>query len=303
MSKRVLPADFAEITSFAAVARTRNFRHAARDLGLAPSTLSHRVKALEVRLGTRLLHRTTRAVALTEAGERLLTELGPLLDGLDRALASAGLAAGEPVGKVRLAAPRLAIRTLVAPMLVRLADTCPGVILDVRTVEHTANFVAEGYDLAIQCGGEISHDVVAVALSAPFVAAIVGAPSYFANRGRPQHPRDLTGHACIGCLSGPGSSLYRWLFRKDEQEIVVDVCGPLITDDPDLMLAGALDGIGLWHGIDHLALPHLRDGRLERVLADWSPSSPGFFLCYAGGEALAPATRAVVDMLKNVART
>lgn len=302
MPRRIRPSDFAEITSFAAVAKARSFRNAARELGLAPSTLSHAVKALETRLGTRLLHRTTRAVAPTEAGTRLLDELGPLLDGLDRAVASAGLPPGEPVGRVRLAAPRLAIQTLVAPVLAILARTCPGVILDVRTVERSGSFVADGYDLAIQLGGEISHDMVAIAIGAPFVTAIVGAPSYFANRGRPLHPMDLSRHACIGCLSGPGQSPYRWLFRKDGEEVTVDATGPVVTDDPDLMLAGALDGIGLWHGIERIARPYLDDGRLERVLSEWSPSSPGFFLCYAAGEPLAPAVRAAVDLLKETAR-
>ena len=203
------------------------------------------------------------------------------------------------MGRVRLAAPRLAIRTIVAPVLGTLARSLPGVMLDVRTVERSGGFVADGYDLAIQVGGEISHDMVAVAIGTPFVTAIVGSPSYFADRGMPLHPSDLARHACIGCLSGPDGSPYRWLFRKNDEEMTADVAGPIVTDDPDLMLAGALDGIGLWHGIESLALPYIEAGRLERALTDWSPSTPGFFLCYATGGPLSPAVRAVVDLLKE----
>ena len=144
--------------------------------------------------------------------------------------------------------------------------------------------------------------MVAVALTAPFETAVVGSPAYFADRPRPLHPRDLADHACIGCRSGPGGSLYRWRFGRAEQELVVDVAGPLVTDDPDLMLAAALDGVGLWHGTTSLVAAHVADGRLIRVLADWSPTNPGFFLCYARGAPLGPAARAVVDVLKQAGR-
>ena len=302
MTTRLRPGDFADITAFAAVARARSFRRAARDLGLAPSTLSHAVKSLELRLGTRLLHRTTRAVAPTEAGERLLADLAPALAALEGAM-TAGRLEGEPAGTVRLAAPRIAIRALVTPAVARLTRTCPHVTLDVRTVEQPGDLVGGGFDLGIQLGDTISHDMVAIALTAPFVTAVVASPAYFTDREKPDHPRDLIRHACIGCRSGPGGSLYRWRFGKDDQEVVVDVSGPLVTDDPDLMLAAALDGIGLWHGIEPLARAHLRAGRLVRVLEDWSPSNPGFFLCYAQGASLAPAVRMVVEALKDAGRS
>jgi len=303
MTSRLRPGDFAEITAFAAVAQARSFRSAARDLGLAPSTLSHAVKALETRLGVRLLHRTTRAVAPTEAGERLLAALAPALAALDGAVAGAGRLEGEVAGTVRLAAPRLAIRTLVGPAMTHLSRTCPYLTLDVRTVEHPGDAVSDGFDLGIQLGDTISQDMISVALTPSFNTAIVASPAYFAGRGVPIHPRDLTRHACIGCRSGPGGSLYRWRFGKEDQEFVVDVSGPLVTDDPDLMLTGALAGIGLWHGVEHLAHPYIEDGRLVRVLADWSPINPGFFVCYTNGVPLAPAVRAVIDAFKNVGRS
>lgn len=299
MARRIRPGDFAEISAFAAVARARSFRLAAREMGLAPSTLSHAVKALEERLGARLLNRTTRAVAPTEAGLRLLDAIAPVLGALEAALDGAGRPADEPAGQVRLAAPRLAIRTLVAPAVAALARTHPRVVLEVRTVDQPGDFVGGGFDLAIQLGDAISKDSVAVPLTRPFTTAVVGSPAYFAGRDVPTLPRDLLHHACVGCLSGPGASLYRWRFEKEGKEEVVDVSGPLVTDDPDLMLSAALDGVGLWHGIDDLARPFLDDGRLVRVLADWSPSYPGFCLSFAGGAAASPAVRAVIDALKS----
>lgn len=185
MAGRIRPGDFAEINAFAAVAQARSFRRAARDMGLAPSTLSHAVKALEVRLGVRLLHRTTRAVAPTEAGIHLLNALAPALAALGAALDGAGRPANEPAGSVRLAAPRLAIRTLVAPALATLVEKHPHVMLDVRTVERPGDLVNDGFDLGIQLGSEISHDMVAVALTKPFVTAVVGAPAYFAGHEMP----------------------------------------------------------------------------------------------------------------------
>lgn len=302
MTRRLRPGDFAEITAFAAVAQVRSFRRAARDLGLAPSTLSHAVRALEGRLGTRLLHRTTRAVAPTEEGTRLLAELVPALAALDTAMTGVGRGEDEVVGTVRLAAPRIASRTFVAPAVARLARTQPRLVLDVRTVEHPGDLIGDGFDLGIQLGGTIGDAMVAVALSAPFETAVVGSPAYFSDRPVPLHPRDLIDHACIGCRSGPGGSLYRWRFGKAEEECVVDVSGALVTDDPDLMLAAALDGIGLWHGTMPLVDGHVAAGRLIRVLSDWSPTNPGFSLCYAKGAPLSPAVRTVVDMLKEVGR-
>ena len=302
MTSRLRPDDFAEITAFAAVAQDRSFRRAARDLGLAPSTLSHAVRALEVRLGLRLLHRTTRSVTPTEAVARLLADVAPALAALDGAMAGAGRLEGEVVGTVRLAAPRVAIRTLMGPAMTHLARICPHLTLEVRTVEHPDDMVGDGFDLGIQLGDTISQDLVAAALTALLKTAIGASPAYFADRAVPIHPRDLTRHACIGCCSEPGGSLYRWRFGKDDQEVLIDVSGPLVTDDPDLMLTAALEGIGLWHGVEHLAHPYIEEGRLVRVLADWSPSTPGFFVCYTRGAPLAPAVRAVVDALKSVGR-
>ncbi|WP_220347740.1 LysR family transcriptional regulator [Alkalilimnicola ehrlichii] len=302
MSRNIRAGEFAELRAFVAVAEARSFRRAALELGLDPSTLSHAVRALEKRLGTRLLHRTTRSVAPTEAGERLLARLSPALSSLESALEDALVPGGTPSGTVRLVAPRLAIQTLIAPIIEGLARDYPHVTLDVITDEQPGDIVRSGFDLAIKLGETIERDMVSIPLMPRFTTAVVGSPAYFAEHPPPTTPHDLARHRCIGCHSGPNGSLYRWEFEKDGTAVVMDVTGPLSTDDPDLMMSAALAGIGLWHGVEELARQAIVEGRLIRVLADWSPNYPGFHLCYAAGVALAPAARAVVDSLKAETR-
>lgn len=298
MSRRLKPGEYAEARAFAAVAEARSFRRAALDLGLTASTLSHAVRAFEDRLGQRLLNRTTRAVTVTEAGARLLQDLAPALALLDNAVATAGNPENALMGTVRLAAPRLAIQMLVAPAIERLAYGYPHVTLDVRTLERPGDLI-EGFDLGIQLGNEVAQDMVAVAVTKPFTTAVVGSSGYFATHPPPVHPTDLSRHQCIGCRSGPGGSLYRWTFERAGETVTLDVAGTLVTDDADLMLHAALEGIGLWHGIDHIAQPMIDEGRLLRVLSDWSPTYPGFHLYHAGGAPLSPSVRAVVDALRG----
>lgn len=297
MRKHLRPGEYAEVRAFAAVAEARSFRRAAIELGLMPSTLSHAVRALEERLGRRLLNRTTRAVTLTEAGSRLLQDLAPALALLDGAITAAGAPENAPAGIVRLAAPRLAIQIIVGPAALRLARDAPHVVLEVRTVERPGDLV-DGFDLGIQLGAEVAQDMVAVALTPPFTATVVGSPGYFAMHPPPVVPSDLRRHRCIGCLNGPGGSLYRWEFERGDEALTLDVDGPLVSDDPDLMLQAAIGGMGLWHGIDAITRQPIRAGRLIRVLADWSPTFPGFHLYYAAGAPLSLSVRAVVDALR-----
>lgn len=301
MQKRTKPGEFAEARAFAAVAEARSFRRAALDLGLSPSTLSHAVRNLEDRLGSRLLHRTTRAVTLTEAGTSFLQNLAPALVLLDNAMSSASIPKDVPAGVVQLAAPRLAIQMLVGPAISRLARDYPYVTLDVRTVERPGDLV-DGFDLGIQLGAQVAQDMVATSLTEQFATAVVGSPTYFEGKPPPAHPNDLKQHRCIGCRSGPGGSFYRWAFERDGEKVTVDTEGALITDDADLMLRAALEGVGLWHGIDAIAGPLIAEGRLLRVLEEWSPTYPGFHLYYANGAALSRSARAVVDVLKLCGR-
>jgi len=298
MKRGIRAGEFAELRAFAAVAEARSFRRAASELGLDPSTLSHAVRSLEQRLDTRLLHRTTRSVAPTEAGASLLGRLLPALTSIETAFESALAPDDVPTGTVRLVAPRLAIRTLLVPIVRKLAFDYPHVTLNVITDEQPGDIVRGGFDLAIKLGETVELDMVSVPLQPRFTTAVVGSAGYFAEHPPPTTPHELTRHACSGRHRGPAGRLYRWQSAKEGAAVVMDVSGPLSTDDPDLMISAALAGVGLWHGVEELARDAIADGRLIRVLADWSPSYPGFHLCYAAGAALAPAARAVIDTLK-----
>jgi DNA-binding transcriptional LysR family regulator len=299
MRRRLRPGEYGEARAFVAVAEARSFRAAARELGLSASSVSHAIGAFERRIGHRLLNRTTRSVTVTEAGARLLKDLAPALTLLDGAVAAAEAPHDAPFGAVRLAAPRLAIQRIVTPSLIHLAKHFPHVTLDVRTVEQPGD-LGGGFDLGIALGDDIAQDMVAVALTKPFTTAIVGSPTYFAGNPPPVHPRDLARHRSINCRSGPGGTLYRWEFERGGEAITMDLDCSLVTDDPDLMLHAALEGVGLWHGVDYMAQPMIDDGRLLRVLVDWSPVYAGFHLFYAAGAPLSPAVRAVVNVLRNV---
>jgi DNA-binding transcriptional LysR family regulator len=298
MRRRLRPGEYAEARAFVAVAEARSFRAAAQELGLSASSISHAVRAFERRIGHRLLNRTTRSVTVTEAGLRLLQDLAPALELMDGAVAAAVAPHDMPFGAVSLAAPRLAIQRIVTPAVSRLAIEFPHVTLDVRTVEQPGD-LAGGFDLGIGLGGDIAQDMVAIDLTGPFTTAIVGSPAYFAINAPPQHPRDLSRHRSINCRSGPGGTLYRWEFERGAESIALDLDCALVTDDPDLMLHAALEGVGLWHGVDYMAQPLIDNGRLLRVLVDWSPVYAGFHLYYAAGAPLSPAVRAVVDVLRR----
>lgn len=299
MFRTLRPGEFSELNAFAAVAEARSFRRAATHLRVDPSTLSHAVRSLETRLGLRLLHRTTRSVQLSDAGARLLEQLSPALSQLGDALTKIETPQDAPSGTVRIVAPRLAIRFLLAPVIARLARDYPHVILDIIVEEHAIASQRPGYDLAIRFGDAISQDMVAVPLIPTFTTAVVGSPAYFSATPCPTTPRDLVNHNCINCRCGPDESPYRWVFERDGQSIVIDVEGSLTTDDPDLMRSAALDGVGLWHGVREFVGEELADGRLIHVLADWSPTYPGFHLTYTSGAPLGPAARVVIDTLKN----
>lgn len=301
MRRRLRPGEYAEARAFAAVAEARSFRAAALELGLSASTVSHAVGAFEKRIGHRLLNRTTRTVSLTDAGGRLLQDLAPALSLMDAAVATAEAPRDAPFGTVRLAAPRLAVQRLVTPAIERLSRNFPHVTLDVRTAEEPGT-LGDGFDLAIGLGDDLAQDMVAVALTEPFTTAVVGSPAYFAANPPPVHPRDLGRHRSVNCRSGPGGMLYRWEFERAGEKIVVDVDSVLVTDDPDMMLHAALSGIGLWHGIDYMAQPMIDDGRLLRVLVEWSPVYAGFHLYYSAGAPLSPAVRAVVNVLRDGVR-
>jgi DNA-binding transcriptional LysR family regulator len=287
------------LAAFAVVADERSFTRAAVRLGVSTSAVSHSIRALEERLGVRLLARTTRNVAPTDAGERLLAQLRPALDGIEAALNEVGRLRERPAGTIRLIAPPVAIAMTVSPKLARFARDYPDVVLDITTEDDSRrDLIAARFDAGIHLGEFLQRDMVAVRVSGQQRAAIVAAPSYFDSRPKPKTPRDLTAHRCIRYRMGTGGPVYRWEFEKRGKPVTVSVSGPLIVNDVELTLRAALDGIGLAFALEEHAAGHIARGELVRVLEDWCPPFDGFFLYYPSRRQQPAALRALVDALR-----
>ena len=285
------------MSAFLAVADERSFTKAAKRLGVTQSALSHAIRGLEEHVGVRLLARTTRSVAPTEAGEQLLAELRPALTGIRGALERIGGLRDTPRGRLRLLVPRLAAMTVIGPKLSQFARNYPDVVLDVSTDETRLDLVAGGFDAGVQYGEFIEQDMVAVRVSPDHRPAIVGAPAYFAHHPKPQSPHDLLQHRCVNYRHGSGE-IYRWELDKGEQSLVVAVNGPLITNDVGLLTRAAIDGVGLAFMSEEQAAPHLATRALIRVLEEWCPPFPGFFLYYPSRKQQPAALTALIDTLR-----
>lgn len=293
----MLPADLTSLSTFLAVAEERSFTRAARRRGVSPSAVSHSMRALEEEVGVRLLARTTRSVALTEAGERLLASLKPALTEVGETLGQIAGQSHKPAGRVRLVLPAFAISAVLAPKLGKLHRAFPEIVLDVTTDNVRRDLVADGFDAGIHLGEFIEKDMIAVRLTLDRRAAIVGSPDYFRSHAKPKVPRDLLDHRCINFRHGP-SEVYRWEFEKGKKELSVSVNGPLIVDDVELIFQGALQGIGLAFVEEHEAAPYLAKGRLVRVLQDWCQPYPGYFLYYPSRRQQTAALSALVSVLR-----
>ncbi|MGQ9371539.1 LysR family transcriptional regulator [Azospirillum sp. ST 5-10] len=289
----------ADLTAFAAVAGHRSFRKAADELGLSPSTLSHMMKALEAGMGVRLLHRTTRSVAPTEAGDRLLVRLAPVLRDLDRALEEVDAFRGRPSGVLRINASEPAARLLLDRVVPTFLARCPEMALDLVTEGRLVDIVAEGFDAGVRLGEAVPQDMIAVPFGGGLRFVTVASPAYLAGRPAPQAPDDLKGHACIR-LRLPSGKLYRWEFARRGQELTVEVAGALTLDHPGLMVEAAVKGLGIAYVADRLARPEIAAGRLVTVLDDWCPAIPGLHLYYPGHRHVPPGLRAFIDVLKEV---
>jgi DNA-binding transcriptional LysR family regulator len=285
------------MSAFLAVADESSFTKAAKRLGVTQSALSHAIRGLEEQVGVRLLARTTRSVAPTEAGEQLLAELRPALTGIRGALDRIGGLRDKPRGRVRLLVPRLAVMTVLGPKVGQFAREYPDVVLDVTTDDERLDLVAGGFDAGIQYGEFIQQDMVAVRVSPDHHPAIVGSPSYFESHPKPTSPHDLLQHPCINFRHGT-DGIYRWELDKGDQSLTVGVNGPLITNDIGLLIRAALDGVGLAFVSEEHAAPHLANGALVRVLEDWCPPFPGFFLYYPSRRQHPAALTALIETLR-----
>ncbi len=291
----------ADLGALAAVAAHRSFRKAADELGLSPSSLSHTIRALEARLGVRLLHRTTRSVSATEAGQRLVERLQPLLRDLDLALEEVDRFRSRPSGTLRINSAEGPARLLLTTVVPAFLQRHPEMSLDLATEGRLVDIVAEGFEAGIRLGEAVPQDMVAVRFGGMVRFVAVASPGYLAIREAPRAPDDLAGHSCIRYRLRSGR-LFRWEFARHGQELTVEVPGPLILDHVELMAEAAEAGLGIAYVPEHTARPFVSDGRLRTVLDDWCPRIPGLFLYYPGHRQVPPGLRAFIDVMKAVER-
>lgn len=294
-------AGYADLLAFVTVAGQLNFSRAAEELGVSPSALSQTVKQLEERLGARLLHRTTRSVALTEAGERLLRRARPALAELDGAVDDVIRSRDRPAGVVRLRSGRLAFRTYVEPHLAAFHAAYPDIVLDVTIDSAVADIVAGGFDVGFTIGEVIEKDMIGVRIGPDLRHVAVAAPLYLESHGRPETPRDLLSHRCLR-WRWPGQSMpYKWEFFADGAWFEVEVAGPLIVTEHHLLLKAALDGMGIAFMPDVEVKDLVSNGDLVPLLEAWSAPFPGYHLCYPQQRQMAPSLRAFIDFVKTAA--
>ena len=284
-----------------AVARRRGFAAAAAELGMSPSAVSHAVRQVEDRLGVPLFARTTRSVALTDAGRALVDGAGPALADIAERFEQLKGAAGRPAGVVRVSAGSVAVPMALAPLMAELQRRRPEVQVEVVVDNALADIVAEGCDAGVRLGETIAEDMVAVRLTPPFRTAVVATPGYLARAGWPATLDDLAGHACIGHRLAGAGALYRWELQADGREVAVAVDGGPVVNDVLVARELALAGVGLAYLFEPLVRGDLAAGRLVEVLADAAIEEPGFFLYFPERAAMAPKLRAVVDAARAVA--
>ncbi len=265
---------------------------------MAPSAVSHAVGSLETSLGIRLLARTTRSVAPTEEGRRLLERLAPALEEIALALEAAADARERPAGNLRITAPRFAADLILAPRLGAFLNRYPEIVLEIANEDGFTDIVEKGYDAGIRLGESLEADMIAVKVGPELESAVVASPDYFARHGRPQHPRDLAQHRCIRLRFSNGA-LYRWEFEKDGEELTVSVEGPLILAEDRPIIKAAIGGAGLAYLFRSRVETAIAEGRLERVMEDWCAPYAGPYLYYPSRRQMRPALRAFIDFFRH----
>lgn len=290
--------DFAELRAFAAIVERTSFTRAASHLGLSASALSQTIRQLEARLGVRLLHRTTRSVAPTEAGARLFGRIVPMIQGLDDAVAETVADTGRTAGTLRINTLSMAARALIAPRLGRFHRAHPDVVLDIVIDDGLSDIVAGRFDAGIRVGQRLEKDMIAVRLTPDVQMLAVASPDYLARCGEPGSPADLHGHACINWRYPGSGNVYRWPFEKKTKAFEISVEGPLTANLQELVVEAALQGVGILYAYNESRVEQaIAQGQLTRVLADWSPTMPGLFLYYSNRRHPRPALRAFIDCL------
>lgn len=289
--------DFAEMSAFVAVAERASFAKAATDLGVSRSTLSETIRGLEEKLGVRLLNRTTRSVAVTEVGERLLTELRPALAGVESAIESINVFRDKPAGHLRLTVPRPASKLVIEPILAKFLAAYPAISLEIVTDSALTDIVRDRFDAGIRPGHRVEQDMIAVQVGEDARPTVVASPEYLRRHGRPEMPKDLQAHNCIRRRFASGA-LSPWVFEKRGKTVEVMVTGSLIVTDGDLAIRAALDGVGFIRAPLTFVEALIAQKRLTPVLEEWAPRSVGFYLYYSGRRQTPAALKVFIDFLK-----
>lgn len=287
-----------DLLAFRAVAREGSFTRAAAQMGVSPSALSHAIRGLEERVGVRLLSRTTRSVALTGAGERLLATVGPRLDEIEAELEAVGELAGQPAGTIRITTGDHAAEAILWPVLSRFLRTHPRVRAEISVSVGFVDIVAERFDAGVRLGETIAQDMIAVPIGPDLRMAAVATPDYLARHGRPLTPHDLARHDCINLRFPTLGGLYAWEFERDGRELNVRVDGQLIVNDIGIVRQAALAGAGVAYLLEDHFAADIASGRLVRVLADWCPPFPGYHLYYPSRRQQSQAFSLLVEALR-----
>ena len=287
-----------DLSAFVTIAEERNFTRAAAKLGMSPSALSHAMRTLETRHGVKLLARTTRSVAPTEAGERLLEALRPAFEEIGAGLRTLDGLRDKPAGTLRITTFRHAATTVLWPVLPDFLAAYPDMRVEISVDDGLTDIVASRFDAGIRWGEKVARDMIAVRVSPDIRSVVVGTPDYLATHPLPVTPQDLSRHRCINYRMKTAGGLYPWEFEKDGRPLQVRVEGPLILNDEEMILTAALAGQGLALLYEDQVARHLAAGRLVQVLADWCPAFPGYFLYYSSRRQVPPALTALVAALR-----
>jgi DNA-binding transcriptional LysR family regulator len=290
--------ELGDLTAFLAVAEERSFTRAAARLGTSQSSLSQTVRRLETRLGLRLLARTTRSVAATEAGDQLIETLRPAFDEIDAKLTALSELREKPAGTIRITTSQHAAETILWPAVAQLLLNYPDLRMELSIDATLTDVVAERYDAGVRLGEQVAKDMIAVRIGPDQRMAVVGAPLYFAERPAPKTPHDLNHHSCINIRLPTLGGLYPWEFRKNGRELNVRVDGRLVFNEMPMVLRAAIEGFGLACVLEEQAAHLIAEGRLARVLADWCPPFSGYHLYYPSRRQLSPAFAVLVEALR-----
>jgi DNA-binding transcriptional LysR family regulator len=290
--------DLNQLTWFQAVAEERSFTKAAARIGVAQSTLSHAIRQLETRMGIRLLTRTTRSVALTAAGERLLQTVTPRIAEIEEEIAALTSSGEKPAGSIRLTLSDHALESVVWPRLKPVLGAYPDIKVELVLDSTFRNIVEERFDAGVRLGESVEKDMIAVRIGPDWRLVAVASPGYFATQGKPDHPQDLVGHRCINMRHETAGGLYAWEFEKDGQTLRVRVDGQLTFNNSYAMIDAAVSGLGIAYVPEDIVASHIKSGALELVLDEWSPLFDGYFLYYPSRRQNLPAFQVIVDALR-----